>query len=289
MENNTLVKSSLILVSQELHSLTDLTDQGELQKDLQHYGSLRLTEQPFPLVPFLEYKDSKLTLQMPSGLQLQVNFFDKKYHRVFTPSKDLLCRACGWHLGLRRVWDLTAGLGVDSILLAQAGFDVKALERNPSLALLLRQALRIYQSTFLLQQQSSNTALQNLALNETSTSNAQVASGRVPSNLDKVCFEWAEALDFLNQSQNETLLPEVIYYDPMYPAKNKTALPSKEMQILRELNGVNEDNPEIIATALNLKIKRVVVKRPLNAKVILEKPSFQLSSKLVRYDVYIRR
>lgn len=285
MENNAIVNSSLILVSRESESLAD---QAEFQKDLQQYGALQIKEPPSPLAPFIEYKDNKLTLQMPSGLLLQVNFLDKKYQRVFSPSKDLLCRACGWHLGLRKVWDLTAGLGVDSILLAQAGLEVKALERNPSLALLLRQALRDYQSAFLSQQQATHIASESLALNNNAISKAKAVLEKVPLNLDKICFEWAEAQDFLTQSQNETLLPEVIYYDPMYPAKNKTALPSKEMQILRELNGMNEDNPEIVATALRLKIKRVVVKRPLKAKVILEKPTFQLSSKLVRYDVYVR-
>lgn len=266
MEDNSLVSldsSPLILVTQDV-----LTDQVELLQDLNTYGAFQLHEPPSPLSPFIEYKNRILTLQLVSGLQLEIDFFEKNYHRTFTPSKDLLCRACGWHLGLRKIWDLTAGLAVDAILLAQAGFEVKALERNKNLVILLRQAQRTYQTTLSLSPQlSPSQKIQYKALKHTS-------------------FDWVESEEFLTRAHEEKLLPDVIYYDPMYPAKNKTALPSKEMQVLRELNGMNEEDPEIVQKALKLNVKRVVVKRPLKAKVILEKPTFQLSSKLVRYDVY---
>lgn len=267
MENNSLINMPLILVTQDQDSLAE---QAELMQDLQVCGALQLNQPPSPLSPFIEYKNGILTLQMPSGLYLAVDFLEKKYHRTFTPSKDLLCRACGWHLGLKKIWDLTAGLAVDSILLAQAGFEVRALERNKSLIVLLRQAYRTYQTILSMSQQMSpSQKIQYRALNHTS-------------------FDWANSDKFLIQSHEEKSLPDVIYYDPMYPAKNKTALPSKEMQVLRELNGMNEEDPEIVINALRLNVKRVVVKRPLKADVLLEKPTFQLSSKLVRYDVYAR-
>lgn len=266
MENNSIVSSPLILVTQE-----SLADQVELLQDLQSYGAHQLAHPPSPLSPYIEYQDGTFSLHMISGLQLQVDFLKKKYHRTFTPSNDLLCRACGWHLGFRNIWDLTAGLAVDAVLLAQAGFEVRALERNRSLILLLRQALRAYRKVF--------TASPQLFISPKSQLNKE---------LNNIYFDWAESSEFLGQDHDEKLLPDVVYYDPMYPTKNKTALPSKEMQVLRELNGMNEEDPEIVKKALHLNVKRVVIKRPLKANVILEKPTFQLSSKLVRYDVYAR-
>lgn len=214
----------------------------------------------------------ELILKLPSGLSLQVNFNDKRYHRQFSPGKDLLCRACGWHLGFRRIWDITAGLAVDSSMLAQAGFQVVALERNKYLALMLRHA------------RQSLLSYQKKSISESEREDKSVESSI--HFLERITFVWVESKDFLSKENKDRLDPEVIYYDPMYPAKNKTALPSKEMQILREINGVNEEDVEILKKAMALGVKRVVVKRPLKAKPILEKPKFQLSSKLVRYDIY---
>jgi len=214
----------------------------------------------------------ELILKLPSGLSLQINFSDKRYHRQFSPGKDLLCRACGWHLGFRRIWDITAGLAVDTSLLAQAGFHVVALERNKYLALMLRHA------------RQRHLPHQKGLISE-SEGQGKFAESSIHF-LERITFLWAESKDFLSKENKDRLDPEVIYYDPMYPAKNKTALPGKEMQILRELNGVNEEDVEILKKAMALDVKRVVVKRPLKAKPILEKPKFQLSSKLVRYDIY---
>jgi 16S rRNA (guanine1516-N2)-methyltransferase len=261
MENNAIVRSKTLFISED-------KIEKELQKDLVDLGFERKTKIEPSVKEFLswiEFKNKIMTLAVSSGLTLQINFSDKKYHRKFTPSTDLLCRACGWHLGYRKVWDLTAGLAVDSVLLAQAGFTVTAIERNPSLALLLREALRHFHKD-----------------NNDDPINLDASN----SNFKNITFIWSESENFLNNNLNSEHLPDVVYYDPMYPSKNKTALPSKEMQILRELNGVNEESSSLLKKAIDLKVKRVVVKRPLKAHVILENPKFQLKSKLVRYDVY---
>jgi 16S rRNA (guanine1516-N2)-methyltransferase len=81
--------------------------------------------------------------------------------------------------------------------------------------------------------------------------------------------------------------PEVVYLDPMYPAKKRTsALPPKEMQIVRALVGDDDDSSELFAIARAI-ADRVVVKRPLHAKAMAT-PTSTIEGKLARFDVYVR-
>lgn len=197
--------------------------------------------------PYLSYIDGAWNLIMPSGLDLQIDFSSQKYNRIFSPSSDLLCRACGWHLGMRSIVDLTAGLGVDAVMLAQAGFNVKAIERNAYLSVLM-----------ILNQDNLSPSL-------------------------KLSFYDGEAEGFMSSLAER---PEVIYYDPMYPGKKKSALPSKELQVLRELNGKDGEDVDLLKHALKIATKRVVVKRPLQALPIIDKPQSVVKGKLVRFDLY---
>lgn len=80
--------------------------------------------------------------------------------------------------------------------------------------------------------------------------------------------------------------PEVIYYDPMYPAKKKSALARKEMRIFKEVVGDDPDSKEFLEWALKTATERVVVKRPLEADPIKEKPTASYTGKSTRYDMY---
>lgn len=80
--------------------------------------------------------------------------------------------------------------------------------------------------------------------------------------------------------------PEVIYYDPMYPAKKKSALARKEMRIFKEIVGDDPDSKEFLEWALKTATERVVVKRPLEAVPIIEKPTASYTGKSTRYDMY---
>ncbi len=227
---------------------------SELSDDLKAL-SIVVLKQPPASGHYLIYEYGELKLHSNSGLSMTVEFTENKYQRTFRPSTELLCRACGWHLGLRTVWDLTAGLGVDSMMLAQAGFIVRAIERNPYLVLLLKQGLR--------------------SLLGNNYGNSSYAK-----NLSFECIDAEEALQTFKN------VPEIIYYDPMYPAKRKTALPSKEMQILRELHGTDGESRELLDAAIKIGAKRVVVKRPLRAPPLKDRPAGQIIGKLVRFDLY---
>ncbi len=245
MENNSLAQ----------HCFYSLEKPSEdLSTSLQTLG-IQWVQQVPKQQAYVTVEDESLKLKMPSGLSLSIDFSDSKYQRTFSPSKELLCRACGWHKGLRHLWDLTAGLGVDSMMLAQAGFNVRAFERNPYLVLLLQQALHQLKA-------------------------------KVSPVFDRggsLSFEMGESeLSLVTPKE----IPEVIYYDPMYPAKRKTALPSKEMQVLRELHGTSGESSELLAKAVKVGARRVVVKRPHRAPPVISKPAGELVGKLVRYDIY---
>lgn len=85
---------------------------------------------------------------------------------------------------------------------------------------------------------------------------------------------------------NEGLTHEVIYYDPMYSDHNDKALPNKQMRIFRSVIGVDTDEITVANKLKNLCL-RFVIKRPLKASVLLEKPQIQFKGKSTRYDVYL--
>ncbi len=239
----------------------------ELRQDLITLGFYLQGDEPlwtndFVNKTYLKWESGSLTLYTPSQKKLNINFSSRAYSRKIAPASDLLCRACGWHLGLRQVWDLTAGMGVDAVTLSRAGFQVNAFERNPFLAVLLRQALR--------EQQNEEGLVDKNNLGQ----------------INFICGDAENKLIEMAKLGNQKNIPEVIYYDPMYPPSKKSALPSKEIQILRELNGVNEESKSLLEKALDLGVRRVVVKRPHRAPPVLPHPQAQIEGKLLRFDIY---
>ena len=82
--------------------------------------------------------------------------------------------------------------------------------------------------------------------------------------------------------------PDVIYIDPMYPQRKKSALVKKDMQILQRLLGKDQDAEKLLDTALQCAAERVVEKRPVHASPVGNvKPDTSISSKKTRYDIYL--
>lgn len=164
-------------------------------------------------------------------------------------TSEPLSRALGAGKKGLKVLDLSAGMAVDSLFLAQLGYTVKGIERNPLLFLAVQ------------------TALKNCAV--------QINS--------KLSFEFSEALNFL-ENCNEKF--DVCYFDPMFPQKKKSALPKQEMILFKNLVGPDADAALVLQAAINTnKFNRIVVKRPLSAEPIL-KPSGAIEGKIIRYDIY---
>lgn len=157
------------------------------------------------------------------------------------------------------VLDATAGLGRDAFVLASLGCKVQMIERSQIIAALLEDGLlRAQQNT----EFQKNCALSLL-------------------HIDSKTY-----LQRLNE--NNTNVPDVIYIDPMYPLRTKSALVKKELRALREIVGEDNDAAEILHLALKIAKKRVVVKRPKSAPTLNEiKPSIIYQSVNTRFDVYL--
>ncbi len=188
-------------------------------------------------------------------LQLDWNGAEVR-RRIKAGRKQLLARAIGLHKKRDlSVLDATAGLGRDACTLAALGATVTLIERQPLLSQLLHDA-----HTRLLATPEGHETAGRMQI-EDGEAAALIASGR----------RW-----------------DVIHLDPMYPHKNKQALPQKEMQMLRELSGADSDADALLAPALLACRLRVVVKRPSHAPFLAgRKPDFQLSGTQARYDVYV--
>ncbi len=79
---------------------------------------------------------------------------------------------------------------------------------------------------------------------------------------------------------------DVVYLDPMFPPRNKTALPAKPLQVLREV--VGEEAPdvlELLEIARRRALSRVVIKQRVHGPVVGD-PDWQVTGRTVRFDVY---
>jgi 16S rRNA (guanine1516-N2)-methyltransferase len=173
-------------------------------------------------------------------------------------SRELLVKAAkikGVNEGLTAI-DATAGLGEDSILLAAAGFSVRLYEYNPSIAALLADALE--------------RAKEISELKET--------VGR----MELFCESSLDALPRLETS------PDVILLDPMFPARQKSALIKKKFQLLQRLESPCSDEEELLKAAAALRPMKLVIKRPAKGPYLAGiKPSYSIGGKAVRYDCLV--
>ncbi len=163
------------------------------------------------------------------------------------------------------ILDTTAGLAGDAFVLATLGCAVTMLERSAIIFTLIENAI------------------ERASLNEKFA--PILEQGFSVINRD--------ANDYIRtQLNSEAVPPDVIYIDPMYPHRKKSALVKKDMQILQRLHGADDDAAELLENALLFAKKRVVVKRPIQADPIQaetlsgKKPNTCIKSKKTRYDIY---
>lgn len=156
------------------------------------------------------------------------------------------------------VLDATAGLARDAYILATLGCKITLVEQSPVLYTLLKDGIE-------------------RAL-------ASDAEHSVRNFTNLIC---ANSVHYIKHADPATP-PDVIYIDPMYPERKKSALVKKDMQILQRLLGEDILSDALLDAALGYATKRVVVKRPIHADPINDvKPTVNISSKKTRYDIYI--
>ena len=154
------------------------------------------------------------------------------------------------------VVDATAGLGRDAFVLAALGCRVRMIERHPVVAALLE-------------------------------------DGLARACRDKEIGEWvATRLSLVHGISQQTLLslnprPDVVYLDPMYPHKQKSALVKKEMRLFQLLVGEDKDADNLLNPARIVAKKRIVVKRPDYAQPLMnQSTSASVITKSHRFDIY---
>lgn len=183
------------------------------------------------------------------------------------------------------ILDATGGWGGDAFLMSAQGYNVTILERNPVMALILREAFDRFAHAV----RSHEWPVFAPAVHWGDGISA-IASPREESD-DKLNSELSGELntDLGNAIGEEKISAfDCIYLDPMFPPKRKkSAATNKKMQLLHALVGQDLDADELLNATLRSGVKRVVVKRPDYATPLSGKPTQQFSSKLVHYDVYL--
>lgn len=80
---------------------------------------------------------------------------------------------------------------------------------------------------------------------------------------------------------------DLIYLDPMFPERQKTGLIKKKFQLLQKLESPCRDEKDLLAAALQVKPKKIVIKRPAKGPYIAdEKPDYSIMGKAIRYDCF---
>ena len=225
---------------------------------------LPYSEQP-PLadaIPFLSCSSQGVDLRLsgpsaPGPVRVDFGAGDMR-HRRRAGQNELLGRAVG--VGKRdnlSVIDATAGLGRDSFVLADLGCQVMMLERSTVAFALLRNGLD-----------------RGLASDD----------GWLQDTCSRLRLQCVDSIAYLASTP---VTADVIYLDPMFPERQKSARVRKEMWIFQELLGKDQDSEELLAAAVGRASYRVVVKRPARAPALPGRaPGFAIGGRKVRFDVY---
>ena len=183
--------------------------------------------------------------------------------------------------------DCTAGLGDDSLLLAAMGYTVHLFEYDPITAELLDSALRKSQSSdssgalsditnrMILHREDSLAVLSAFRELPVRSKGEETTSGQDP---EPGAFPYV------------TYAPDLIYLDPMFPARRKSGLITKKLQMLQMLENPCADESALLAAAVRANPRRIVIKRPLKGPFLAGiRPAYSIKGKAIRYDCIVVR
>lgn len=251
-------------LSQLLSVVNEANDEG-LAKHFAEQHALSYSPEKLSTPYVLEFNEGATRLlQRGKGAPgpISASFLNGKvaHRRQFGGGKgQLIAKAVGVQSGIMpRVLDATAGLGRDAFVLATLGCEVTMLERSPVVAELLRSALQEAQQS-------------------------EVAEIIARMHLiDSSALTW--------MSEQAEVVADVVYLDPMYPTREKSALVKKEMRAFHDLVGADPDADALLPLAMSCARCRVVVKRPRLGEQLGERPpTLTLSGKSCRYDIYVKQ
>lgn len=152
--------------------------------------------------------------------------------------------------------DATAGMGEDAFLLAASGYSVTLFEQNPVIAALLKDALR---------RAKKHPDLKEIA------QRMQLVEGNSIELLPKL-----------------GIVPDLIYLDPMFPARQKSGLINKKLQLIQKLEHPCVEEEALLNMAMAVHPQKIIIKRPLKgANLAGREPSYSVKGKAIRYDCIV--
>ena len=236
----------------------DLAQAARLVESLR----LPLVESAQAAVLLLRLDRERLSLCKPGDVELPGSLWvdfsgPQARHRQNHAGQELLVRATRVrHTASPLVIDAAAGLGRDGFLLAAAGFRVRMCERNPVIAALLNDGLR-----------------------------RAAATPDLAAIVRRITLIAGDALDTLAQPEEP---PDVVYLDPMFPPRSKSAKVKQELRLLQLIEDGRDNGEALLRAALLAGARKVVVKRPLKGPLLGDlPPAYTLRGKAVRFDVYV--
>ncbi|MDZ7683800.1 MAG: class I SAM-dependent methyltransferase [Gammaproteobacteria bacterium] len=181
--------------------------------------------------------------------------FAAVHARVTRGGRELLTRAISARVGMH-VIDCTAGLGTDSFVMASRGCEVTMVERSNTLYLMLEDAL----------------------------ARAREIESLAPT-VQRMRLVRGDARHVLSSIEGPP--PDVVYIDPMFPGRKKSALVKSELQVLQRLLGADEPVLTLVKIARAVATERVVVKRPLRGGALEGIiPTGSVTGKASRFDIF---
>ncbi len=193
---------------------------------------------------------SDLPKERPIGIAIDAELArHEAYFRKAGLKTELLARAVGLKGAFRpRILDLTAGLLGDSLLFLSFGCEVWVVERHPVIRFLIQSAMQ---------------------------------NARHPR---------MKQLHYISDEAEAVLLQpppvDTIFFDPMFEDANEKTSPKKEMRIFRGLVGKDHDAEQVFRKAIDIRPRRLVVKRPRHSVHLGLAPATEYIGKSTRYDVY---
>lgn len=229
---------------------------AEDEKIAHHYHQLL----GYPMLADTQTASIRLHIQAGQIQIIAPHISSKPYQHSLVPylqpsglKQHPLRQAIGTKQRNQLIYDLTAGLLQDSLRFLLLGHRVVAVEQHPLIFAISAQAWQ---------------------------------------NLE--CIQPALTLQLHHASAehfiaNTPTRPDIIYLDPMFPIRNKTARVKKPMQFLQAIVGhQTQDCDLLLALACQYAKRKVIVKRPNHGGPLTgRKPSAQVShQQSTRYDIY---
>lgn len=181
--------------------------------------------------------------------------------------KQPMARAIGLKPGYSPlILDATAGLGRDGFILASLGCRLILCERSAIIHALLRDGLT-----------------------------RAGDDPRLSPIVSRITLYAGDSLKLMAELTQEHR-PDVIYLDPMFPHRTKSALVKKEMRILRAMVGDDPDIGTLLQEAIAYAGKRIVCKRPTQAPPLVvpslngadgRQPDFAITTPKHRFDIFL--